>query len=174
MNLGSTGSALATTGANFTAMAEALPTVWTTEPEGTADQASSGLRDMAACHDVQAQGTRLMSEQVGHMITAVSEGLKLAAGILGMIVDEFASVPIAKAVEWLVSGVSKIQRLLHLVELVVTTLRKLENVIPPLLSAAKALNALMFTAKAIMGVVAAGQHGAAGGRVNETAGAAYA
>jgi len=171
LSLGSLGNGLQAVASNYESIATALPHSWAGED---ATAAQSSYLDMAEGHRVQAQACMLMSTQVGNMMTCIEEGVKFVASVIGMLADELLSIPIAKVIELIFRGAAKVRRWIGLIQKAIDVVRKLQDIVPPLLDAAKMLSLMMYSLKALMTTIAVGVHAGAAANIDETAAAGMA
>lgn len=166
LNLASLGATMTGVGDNYSRMAANVPSVWT---GSAATAAQESLSELAAAHAQQGEGLGMMSRQVGNMLTATEEIVKLIATIIGTLADELLSIGVVKFLELIVAGWAKIQRYVRLIERAIDLVRSLSDLIPALVSAAKALGTMLTAMKAVMMATAVGSHMRAGGLIDETA-----
>lgn len=166
MNLASLGTTMTGVGDNYGRMASGVSAVWT-GPAATSAQET--LRELAESHSQQGEGLGLMSRQVGNMLAATEEIVKLIASIIGTLADELLAVGVAKILEWLITGWDKIRRYVRLIERAIDLVRSLSDLIPALVSAAKVLGTMLDAMKAVMRAAAIGSQTSAGGMIDETA-----
>lgn len=162
---------LTSLGDNYREMADNLSTVWTGR---AADRAHLRLTRMAKGHAHQAEAAELMSMQMNNMLSAVKEGCKLVANVLGLLEELLLSFSIAKWAKEVLTMGSGVRRAVTLIDRAITFIKNLNNVIPPLLKAA-GLMAMMFRGlnMTFMLPVSAGQQADAGRHINDTAKAGF-
>lgn len=166
MNLDSIGISMTSLGQNYSAMSSSVPQVW----EGSAAAASQQtLAEMGEQHSIQGEALGLMSRQVGNMLVATEEVVKVVASTLGMLADELLSVPIAKIAEWVLTGAQKVKRWINQIRSLIRLVETLADLIPPMLTAAKALNVILETLAKVMNVAAVAAHMGAGTMIDDTA-----
>lgn len=170
MNLESLGSALTAVGGNYGAMRGATDICWTGSDARAAKRTFAEFED---AQSTQGEACGLMARQVGNVMEAVVDGVKLIGTIIGMLADELLSIPIAKVLELILRGAAKIKRWISLIEQCIETVRKLQKLIPELCEMARTLNHLMLAVKGIVSVLAIGAQAGAGSHVDETADAGF-
>ncbi|MGZ4748141.1 MAG: hypothetical protein ACXVYY_13760 [Oryzihumus sp.] len=163
--------ALKAIGENYQAMAGALPRVW---DAGSAERAVARLRSMGEAHATQAKAAELMSQQLGNMLTAVSEGCKLLAGVLGLVEEIVLSMSIAKWAEEILTMGSGVRKVVSLLYRAIEFIKNLSKVIPPMLKAAGILATMFkYMNLAFMMPVAAVAQGQAALHADDTAAAGF-
>lgn len=169
-NLDRMGSCSRALGVNFGEIAGAVDSSWRAP---SATKATSAFQKTATACERQGDGLTLMAQQVGHFMTATFEGVKLAVGIVGMVIDELLSVPIAKVLGWILTGAAKVKRWISLLRRAIELIDKLKDIIPPLLVAARAFSRMAIAFKLLMRTLNIGAHVNAGSNVDNTADAVY-
>lgn len=166
MNLASLGVSMTSLGQNYTNMSASVPQVW----EGAAASRSQRtLAEMGEQQAIQGEALGMMSRQVGNMLVATEEVVKVVASTLGMLADELLSVPITKLAEWILTGAQKVRRWISQIRSIIRLIDTLADLIPPMLTAARALNLILETFAKVMNVAAIGSHMYAGNMIEETA-----
>jgi hypothetical protein len=156
---------------NYDAMAQALPAVWT---GGAADAARRRVEKMARAHQVQAEAAFLMSRQLGNMLGAVRDACRLVASLLALVEELLLSFSLAKWAKEVLTMGAGVRRAIVLIDRVITCVRSLGNVVPPMLAAA-GLMAEMFRALNTFFLVPASLYTnhEAGSHVDDTADAGF-
>ena len=163
--------ALKAIGENYDAMATALPEVW---DAGSAERAVARLKSMGSAHATQARAAELMSQQMGNMLTAVSEGCKLVAGLLGLAEELVMSFSVAKWAEEILSMGSGVRKVVSLLHRAIEFIKNLSRVVPPMLKAAGILATMFkYMNLAFMMPMATGTQANAALHVDDTAAAGF-
>lgn len=141
-NWGALGSGLGQIGGNYSALAGATPSVWTGD---AATSATGKLTDFAEAFGTQAEASQLISAAMKDMLVAVKAGVEVIAQLLSL-VDELVLKVAASALGWakeIATGGATARKVISLVNRAITTIKKLEQVIPPLLQACALMSAMM-------------------------------
>lgn len=139
-NWGVMGSALGQIGDNFTALQDATPHVW----KGEASVAAvTKLGDFAEGFATQSEAARLISTAMQDMLVATKAIVEFLADLLSMIDEIVISMTIAKIIKEIATMGGGIRKVVSLVGRAIETIKKLENVVPPLLQACAALEGMM-------------------------------
>ena len=170
LDLASLGTALRAVGDNYDAMRDATDLTWT---GSDARAAKHSLRRLAETHATQGEACALISTQVGHVMEAVKEGITFIASVVGMIVDEICTVPVAKILKWIITGAETIKRWIRLFDECITLITKLEHLVPKLCEVAHTLNQMMLAVKVAVTAVAVGAHATTGSKSDDTADAGF-
>lgn len=156
---------------NYESMAGNVPTIWTGD---AADAAQTRLSKMGEAHATQAEAAGLMSRQLANMLAAVTEACKLVAGVLALLEELVLSFSLAKWAKEILTMGSGVRRAITLIDRAITFIKRLNNVIPPILKAAGVM-AAMFRAMNLVFMLPASHsaHRGAGQHIDDTADAGF-
>jgi hypothetical protein len=169
-NLDRLGGCSRAVGVNYTEIGNGVDHSWRAP---AATRATSVFHKTSRACERQGDALTMVSRQVGNFITATYEGVKLVVGIIGLVVDELIGVPLAKLLGWILKGAAKIKRWISLIRRAIEYIDKLKDIVPPLLTAARAFSRMAIAFKLLMSTLAIGASAAAGNNADNTADAAY-
>ncbi|WP_353953159.1 hypothetical protein V6K52_06940 [Knoellia sp. S7-12] len=169
-NLDRLGGCSRAVGVNFGEIADGVDNSWRAS---AATEATSVFHKTSKACERQGDALTMVARQVGNFITATYEGVKLVVGIIGLVVDELIGVPLAKLLGWILKGAAKIKRWISLVKRAIEYIDKLKDIVPPLLTAARAFSRMAIAFKLLLGTLAVGGNVAAGNNADNTAESAF-
>lgn len=141
-NWGVLGNGLGQIGANYSAVAGSVPSVWTGQ---AADAATGRLTGFADGFATQAEGAQLVMTAMQDMLTATKAVVEFVADAMSMVDDIAVSLICSafKLFKELATGGATIRKIIHLVEGAIAAIRTLQNVVPPLLQACAIMSSMM-------------------------------
>ena len=169
-NWGVLGAALGQIGQNFEALSGATPGVWT----GDASEAAvAKLGTFADGFATQAEGAELIGVAMQDMLVATKAIVEFLADLLSMVDEIVLSLTVAKVLKEIATGGAGIRKVVSLVTQAINLIKKLENVIPPLLQACACMEAMMKALDAVFLVANAGVNLNNGSKVDDLATAGF-
>jgi len=169
-NWGVLGAALGQVGDNFTALAGATPGVWTGE---ASDAAIAKISRFADGFATQSEGARLVGVAMQDMLVATKSIVEFLADLLSMVDEIVLSMTVAKVLKEIATGGAGIRKVIGLVHQAVELVKKLENVIPPLLQACACLEGMMKALDAVFLVASSSVNINNGTKTDDLANAAF-
>lgn len=169
-NLDRLGSCTRAVGVNWSEIGDGVEHSWQAP---SAREATSVFHKSSRACERQGDAFTMIARQVGNFITATYEGVKLVVGIIGLVVDELIGVPLAKLLGWILKGAAKIKRWIGLIRRAIEYIDKLKDIVPPLLTAARAFSRMAIAFKLLFGMLAVGGNMAAGTNSDNTAESAF-
>lgn len=169
-NWGVLGAGLAQIGDNFAALSGATPGVWTGD---ASDAAVARIATFADGFATQAEGAELIGVAMQDMLVATKAIVEFLADLLSMVDEIVLSLTVAKVIKEIATGGAGIRKVVSLVTQAINLIKKLENVIPPLLQACACLEAMMKALDAVFLVANASVNINNGTRTDDLANAGF-
>lgn len=145
-NWGVLAAGLGQIGSNFSALSGATPGVWTGD---AADAAVAKLTSFADGFATQSEGARLIGVAMQDMLVATKAIVEFLADLLSMVDEIVLSLTVAKVLKEIATGGAGIRKVVGLVTQAIELIKKLENVIPPLLQACACMESMMKSLDAV-------------------------
>lgn len=139
-NWGVLAAGLGQIGDNFAALSGATPGVWTGD---AADAAVAKLTSFADGFATQSEGAELIGVAMQDMLVATKAIVEFLADLLSMVDEIVLSLTVAKVLKEIATGGAGIRKVVGLVTQAIELIKKLENVIPPLLQACACMESMM-------------------------------
>lgn len=158
-------------GANYEAMAAAIPSVWDAD---SSRLALERLRSMGGAHARQAEAAELMSEEIGNMLEAVKLACSALAAGLSLLEQLILSLSAAKWVEEIATMGGGVRKAVAAIHEILELVEKLPAVLPPLFKAASIMAQMFqYTNELFTLPLAVNAQAQAAGQVEDTARAGF-
>lgn len=132
-NWRATGDALGDLGANYGALAEAVPHVWQGR---AADRAAGRMLEMGRAFDLQRETCHMMSEALDCMLTATQAVCETVASLLSLVDDAVVKL-LASFWGWakeIATGGATVRKIISLVDQTIGVIKTLDTLVPKIIS----------------------------------------